>query len=175
VTTRRSRARRAPCHRAFRPTRAYPRFSTTSADANSRAGVPLIESLCASSSASWSWERRLAARPACPPHWLREPTCEHNPIRPLPYSRSLRAIREPAIVLAGSLVAMVATAEATGGSSATHDSRSEGAGRCRRQFSQDNRAVTRCIDERPRDRLISPEAVTQTREGSHSQLSETVC
>ena len=34
VTTRRSRARRAPCYRALRPARAHPRISTTSADAN---------------------------------------------------------------------------------------------------------------------------------------------
>ena len=34
VTTRRSRARRAPCYRAFRPARAHHRISTTTADAN---------------------------------------------------------------------------------------------------------------------------------------------
>ena len=35
MTTFRLRARRAPCNRAFRPTRAYHRNSTTSEDANS--------------------------------------------------------------------------------------------------------------------------------------------
>src|SRR5262249_2642255 len=34
MTTFRSRARRAPCNRAFHPTRAHRRFSTTTADAN---------------------------------------------------------------------------------------------------------------------------------------------
>jgi RNA polymerase sigma factor (sigma-70 family) len=38
MTTFRSRARRAPCNGAFRPTRAYRRNSTTSEDANTALG-----------------------------------------------------------------------------------------------------------------------------------------
>lgn len=40
VTTCRSRAGRAPCYGAFRPTRAYRRISTTSADANRPVSLP---------------------------------------------------------------------------------------------------------------------------------------
>src|SRR5882672_4640150 len=43
----------------------------------------------------------------------------------------------------GCLVALVVSAKTPGGSPETYDSRSEGAGRCRRQFSQDDGPVAR--------------------------------